>query len=84
MPIRRDVGKLQKWAAMNDDHEAMFVRNYEQYQSVKQRGETPRLFALRALVQLHDISGGWRREEKFGHPRAIGTDLDSTLTPSII
>jgi hypothetical protein len=41
----------------DDDHGALFVQNYERYQSVKRRGEAARIFALRALVQLHHISG---------------------------
>jgi hypothetical protein len=80
MPTRRDVGQAAEMGSDDDDHEAMFVRNYERYQWVKQRGEAARIFALRALVQLHDISGVSAVEDRNASVKAmhklLGTLLD--------
>ena len=40
----------------SEDHKALFLQNYEQYEAAKQRGEDVRTFALLALNQIHLIS----------------------------
>ena len=82
MPTRRDVGQTAAMGSEDDDHGALFVQNYECYQSVKRRGEAARVFALRALVQLHQISGVSGVEDRNANVEAmhrlLGTLLDET------
>ena len=59
-------------SSADEDHGARFLRDYERYQSVKERGEPDiRLFALRALVQLHHISGGSAAEHRNANVKAM-------------
>ncbi|PWT86352.1 MAG: hypothetical protein C5B58_01505 [Acidobacteria bacterium] len=78
MPTRRDVGQAAEMGSDDDDHEAMFIRDYERYKSVKERGEAARIFALRALVQLYDISGGSGVEDRDANIKVMQRLLDET------
>jgi len=75
----RDLGM----SSDDDDHGARFLRDYERYQSVKQRGGPDiRLFALRTLVQIHHLSGASAAEDRNANikvmHRLLGRFLDES------
>jgi hypothetical protein len=70
-------------SSTDDDHGARFLRDYERYHSVKQRGGPDiRLFALRALLQIHHITGVHGVEDRNANikvmHRLLGALMDET------